>query len=70
MTIQVTVNGDPRELPEDATIASVLELLHGAAGRRGMAVAVSGEVVPRGAWETTRLRDGQRVEVVAAVQGG
>jgi sulfur carrier protein len=70
MTIQVTVNGDPRELPDGATVASTIELLHGSAGRRGMAVAVSGEVVPRGAWETTTLSGGERLEVLTAVQGG
>jgi sulfur carrier protein len=35
-----------------------------------VAVAVNGEVVPRGAWEKTALDDGARVEIVAAVQGG
>ena len=36
----------------------------------GLAVALDGEVVPRGEWEQTRLAEGQRVEVVAAIQGG
>ena len=38
--------------------------------RRGVAVAVDGEVVPRSAWEQHRLTEGQRVEVVGAIQGG
>ena len=37
---------------------------------RGVAVAVDGEVVPRGAWTTTEVREGQQVEVLRAVQGG
>jgi thiazole synthase len=37
---------------------------------RGLAVALEGEVVPRGDWERTALREGQAVEVVAAIQGG
>jgi sulfur carrier protein len=37
---------------------------------RGVAVAVEGEVVPRGAWARTSLAEGAHVEVVAAVQGG
>ena len=40
------------------------------AERRGVAVAVDGEVVPRSAWDATTLADGQRVEVVGAIQGG
>ncbi len=35
-----------------------------------MAVAVDGEVVPRGEWDLVRLTDGARVEVLQAVQGG
>ena len=40
------------------------------AGGRGVAVALDGEVVPRGEWATTELRDGQQLEVLHAVQGG
>jgi len=38
--------------------------------RRGMAVAVDAEVVPKSAWSTTHVEDGARVEIVTAVQGG
>ena len=38
--------------------------------RRRVAVARNGEVVPRSAWETTRLADGDAVEVLAPVAGG
>ena len=38
--------------------------------RRGVAVAVNGEVVPRSTWAGARLRDGDRVEVLTAAQGG
>jgi sulfur carrier protein len=70
MTMQVTVNGQPHELRSGATIAEVVELLPGAPQGRGLAVAVDGEVVRRGAWESTALAAGARVEVVVAVQGG
>jgi sulfur carrier protein len=66
----VSVNGTERELPAGSTVASVVALLSDAPEGRGVAVAVAGEVVPRGAWSTTELTDGDRVEVVAAVQGG
>ena len=66
----VTVNGERRELPAGATVASVVELFSAAPEGRGVAVAIGGEVVPRGAWSQTAVRDGAEVEVVAAVQGG
>ena len=65
----VTLNGEPREVPENANIGTVVSLL-GSSGGRGVAVALGGEVVPRGAWSQTPVRDGDQVEVVAAIQGG
>jgi sulfur carrier protein len=68
--MRVTVNGEPRELPTGTTVAIVVASLPGAPEGRGVAVALDGEVVPRGLWGGTELADGARVEVVAAVQGG
>jgi sulfur carrier protein len=68
--MQVLVNGEAAELPEDATVASLVETLQLPAAGRGVAVAVDAEVVPRGAWDRTTLAEGARVEVVHAVQGG
>jgi sulfur carrier protein len=70
MTVQVTVNGAPRTVPAGATVASVVAELTDHAHGRGVAVALGGEVVPRGAWSSTPLRDGAQLEVVHAVQGG
>ena len=66
----VTVNGEARELSGGATVASVLELLDVSPGARGVAVALDGEVIIRSRWSETRLGDGARIEVVAAIQGG
>jgi len=63
----ITVNGEPREL--SGTVDDLLDAL-GVEVRRGMAVAVDAEVVPKSAWATTRVQDGARVEIVTAVQGG
>jgi sulfur carrier protein len=65
----VTLNGERRVLPDGATIRAAVKE-SGANGDRGVAVAVDGEVVPRGEWDGVELRDGQQVEVVRAVQGG
>lgn len=63
----ITINGEPREL--SGTVDDLLDAL-GVEVRRGMAVAVDAEVVPKSAWSTTRVQDGARVEIVTAVQGG
>ena len=66
----VTVNGSRREMPEGATVASVVAELDLSAGARGVAVAVNGEVVSRTRWSDTKLAPGARIEVLAAIQGG
>ena len=63
----ITVKGEPREVA--GTVDDVLDAL-GIEVRRGMAVAVDAEVVPRSSWSTTQVSDGARVEIVTAVQGG
>jgi thiazole synthase len=65
---KVFVNGEYRELGDDATVATVVHEL--GVDRRGTAVAVNGQVIPRGEWTDTELRDGQEIEVLHAVQGG
>lgn len=67
--MRIELNGEPLELAAGARLTAALERL-GAPGRRGIAVAVDGEVVPRDAWARTELREGQRIEVVGAIQGG
>jgi sulfur carrier protein len=68
MTV-VTINGEPRELGDAATVETAVRAL-GEPDGRGVAVALDGEVIPRGEWATTAVRDGQQVEVLRAVQGG
>jgi sulfur carrier protein len=68
--VNLIVNGDPRQLPAGATVASVIDLLDVAPGARGVAVAVDGEVIARSRWTETKLREGSSVEVLAAIQGG
>ncbi|GAA4820212.1 sulfur carrier protein ThiS [Actinomycetospora corticicola] len=66
--MNVLVNGDVTEIGPGSTLADVLAAR--GVPERGVAVAVSGEVVPRAQWRSTALRDGSVVEVLTAVQGG
>jgi thiazole synthase len=68
--MRVELNGEIVDLPNGAGVAAAIEASGAAAEQRGVAVAVDGEVVPRSEWERTALREGQKVEVLAAIQGG
>lgn len=67
--MRIELNGRPEAVPEGGLLADVLERL-GVDDPRGVAVALDGEVVPRSRWSTTRLAEGQTVEILRAVQGG
>ncbi|HEU5159855.1 MAG TPA: sulfur carrier protein ThiS [Streptosporangiaceae bacterium] len=66
--MQVIVNGEPREVPDDATVESIVETVTRAPS--GVAVALNGVIVRRGDWATTAPREADRLEVLTAVQGG
>ena len=66
----MTLNGEPAVLADGATVAQAVSATGAEPGARGVAVAIEGEVVPRGEWENRALREGETVEVVHAVQGG
>ncbi len=66
----ISLNGEPSQLRAGETVAMVLRDLGISRDTRGVAVAVDGEVVPRGAWESFALSGDARVEVLTAMQGG
>lgn len=66
----VVLNGEQRSLPEGATVADAVRAAGAAEDGCGVAVAVDGEVLPRGGWAEAALTDGAYIEVLQAVQGG
>jgi sulfur carrier protein len=68
--VRLVLNGEPRELPDGATVADAVDASGAPESHAGVAVAVDGEVVPRGVWRRQALAEGQQVEVLQAVQGG
>ncbi len=67
-TIEITVNGEARQVPEGTTVLALIALL-GLADRR-VAVECNREVVPRALHGETALAPGDRLELVTFVGGG
>jgi thiazole synthase len=67
--MRIELNGKVRKLADGATLADAVRAA-GAEAPRGIAVALDGEVAPRGEWESILLAEGSKVEVLAAIQGG
>jgi sulfur carrier protein len=66
--VRIRVNGRPRDHNPALTLDSLVASL--TAAPSGVAAAVNETVVPRGDWARTVLGEGDRVEVLTAVQGG
>ena len=69
-TMTVRVNGAEVAATVGETVAEIVGATGVGPESRGIAVALDGEVVRRADWATTVVRDGQRIEVLIAVQGG
>lgn len=63
----IRVNGEEHREHFDSVATMLREL---AIETRGVAVAVNGEIVRRGAWADTPLVDDDNVEIVSAAAGG
>ncbi|MEV6740727.1 MULTISPECIES: sulfur carrier protein ThiS [unclassified Streptomyces] len=66
--MNISVNGETREVTPGVALDAVVRSL--TAAPSGVAAAVNETVVPRGQWASTSLSEGDRVEVLTAVQGG
>lgn len=66
--MNISVNGEPLEFAPGTALDTVVRTLTPAPS--GVAAALNETVVPRTRWPSTSLSDGDRVEVLTAVQGG
>ena len=66
--LNVLVNGAAERVEPGVTVAEVVG--RWARSPAGVAVAVNEAVVTRGDWDRTTLAEGDRVEILTAVQGG
>lgn len=68
MSLQITVNGETRTVPETATLADLVNALGEAP--QALATAVNGDFVPRTARDGVRLREGDAVFTFQPITGG
>ncbi len=66
--ITVSINGEFRQLPANATVADLIEQM-GLTGKR-IALERNGEIVPRSSFATQLLSENDMLEIVIAVGGG
>lgn len=66
--IEITVNGEKREVPAEVNLAGLLE--HFGLPAQRVAVELNKEVIRRGDWESIAVKDNDKIEIVHFVGGG
>jgi len=66
----VYLNGERVEIPEGATLSELIKLFNIKIREVGFAVSVNEEIVPKSKYDSYKLSEGDRVEIVHLVGGG
>jgi sulfur carrier protein len=66
--MNVTINGSPREVPDDLTIKDLV--VHLGLGDGPVAVEINREIVPRAQHASHKVAGGDTIEIVHFVGGG
>lgn len=66
--INYFLNGEPKQVSQVMTIDLLIEQWH--YNRNSIAIAVNETFIPRSAYHSTEISEGDRIEVVGAMQGG
>ena len=67
-TLTIQLNGEPYEVAAETTVTDLIAGLQLAEGR--IALELNLEILPRAKWNETRLRAGDKLELVHFVGGG
>lgn len=67
-TVQITVNGEAKCVPNGATVRELLKSLE--IKTKAVAVERNLEIVPKAQHENCRLQEGDHLEIVTLVGGG
>ena len=66
--MEVLINGEPREIPDETSLQALLRLLDLQEDR--VAVELNRSIIKRNLWPATQLHDRDRLEIVQFVGGG
>lgn len=67
-SLRIHINGEPREVEDDTTLLQLVTSLSFKSER--IAIELNGIVVRRADWDNTKLKTGDKVEIVHFVGGG
>ncbi|MDA8195593.1 MAG: sulfur carrier protein ThiS [Actinomycetota bacterium] len=66
--MQIVLNGRVTSVDESITLGGLIDTF--TSDRRGIAVALNGEVITRSSWDNHQIKDDDAVEVLSIAAGG
>jgi len=66
--MKIFVNGTPTEIPLDLNIYMLLEQLD--VQKKHIAIEINENIIFKTDWESTKLEEGDKIEIVKAIGGG
>lgn len=66
--IEIFINGSKHRVPESTTVEGLIESM--GLPKKGIALAVNNEVIPKSRWNERSLSPQDRVELLTIAQGG
>jgi sulfur carrier protein len=64
------VNGNNKEFQDKLNLTELLDHLDLQTDRKGLALCVNLDVIPKAHWQETELHEGDKIEIVIAAPGG
>ena len=68
--MRIVLNGEGQDVSDGLMLRELLVECGLDPSQKGIAVAVNAEIITRGAWASTRVEAGDRIDIIHAVQGG
>ncbi|MFL2733144.1 MAG: sulfur carrier protein ThiS [Gammaproteobacteria bacterium] len=66
--MKIFVNGTPTEIPLDLNIYMLLDQLD--VQKKHIAIEINENIIFKTDWESTKLEEGDKIEIVKAIGGG
>ena len=66
--VKIFVNGTPTEIPLDLNIYMLLDQLD--VQKKHIAIEINENIIFKTDWESTKLEEGDKIEIVKAIGGG
>ena len=68
--MQLTVNGEVQDVQDSLTVSDLFVTIDLDPKQKGIAVAINAEVIVQSSWKERCLNNGDRIDIIHAVQGG